>query len=173
IALQKDEIVRRVLHLQKHADRMTIRGDIVGDAAADRRIEPRRLLDVGNCNLVVVESTRLRALMFAHIHVEAWLAVHCGADLEWRAADVGRMQGAALKWAFDPLARKLMLLERVLAQLELFLIKYAQSGTLIHGRFGSALDHQAVMRALLEPTQIKSVLVAIADYEPEHLGVKL
>src|SRR3954452_25109052 len=104
VALEEDEIVRRILHLQEDTDRVTACRDVVSNAAADRGVESRGLLDVCNRDLVVIEPACLGALVFVNIHIEAGLAIHAGADFERRSANIERVQCTALKRALDPLA---------------------------------------------------------------------
>src|SRR5256885_1583200 len=56
IALEEDEIVWRILHLQENTDRVTACRNVVGNTAAERRVEACGLLDVRNRDLVVIEA---------------------------------------------------------------------------------------------------------------------
>src|SRR3974377_301648 len=66
-----------------------------------------------------------------------------------------------------------MLLERVLAAFERFVVEHPQADAFAAWRIGGAPEHQAMMCPFLEATQEEGILVGMARNEPEHLGIEL
>src|SRR5262245_59723544 len=104
VTLEEDEIVRRILNLQEHADWVVAGGDVIGYPAADRCVEPGPFFNLRDGNLVVVEATGLRTLVLMNFHIETRLPVHRRANLERRAANISRVQSSALERTLDPRA---------------------------------------------------------------------
>ena len=69
VPLDKDNVIRCVLHMEKGADCALAGYNIIRNAESDRSVELRRLGDIWNSDLVVIEPPRGGSAVDLDVHI--------------------------------------------------------------------------------------------------------
>src|SRR5262249_25394917 len=101
---REHDIVGVALALQEYEQQLlgSVRRDVFREPKAQAHPEFACAPHVGHQQLKMIEPLRHRAVMMLECDHEAWLDLHGRAELDWSAACVRNMQGAALVRNLDP-----------------------------------------------------------------------
>ena len=167
------DVVRISLALQEHGAQFVaaLVHDVLGQAKAHRHVELAGLAHLGREHLEVVEALRAGAVKRLEVHDAPRLGLHGGAKLERGTHGVRGVEGAVLERHLHPSRRHAARREMRLREIEILLGEHAHSDPLAGGRI-AGLQHQAVVAALFQATQVERAGVLVAHHQAEGVDIE-